>query len=66
LKSNAFVIRHGFCNLETSAGATAGKMQSRAGEAPPQGVHMSKLKEIAWFVAAGGLIATYAVLMFVM
>ena len=27
---------------------------------------MSKLKEIAWFVAAGGLIATYAVLMFVM
>ncbi len=41
-------------------------MQSRAGEAPPQGDHMSKLKEIAWFVAAGGLIATYAVLMFVM
>jgi hypothetical protein len=66
LKSNVFIFWHGSCSQQTSAGAKAGKMQSRAGEAPPQGDHMSKLKEIAWFVAAGGLIATYAVLMFVM
>ena len=41
-----------------------GKKQTRAGENPPRGDAMSKLRNYAWFVVAGGLIATYAVLMF--
>ena len=38
---------------------------TRADKDPPRESPMSKRRNYAWFVVAGGLIATYAVLMFV-
>ena len=56
---------HGYCVSLSWAAMTARNDTSKSGQEFATGRPMSKIRIYAWFAAAGGLIVTYAVLMFV-